>query len=302
MSAATVDLRPSNRWLYAALAMLVAASIGVQLVRDRGWAPFVPPNPTMWLQSTAVADKVFLGYKHLVADVYWMRAVVYYGTKRQQHADAVEQGTAAAPNFDLLYPLLDFVTTLDPHFKTAYRFGAIFLADAPPNGPGRTDLAIALLQRGVDRDFGRWEYMEDIGFVYYWWVKDYVKSAEWFKRASEAPGAPSWLAPLSATTLAQGGDRRSSRLLWMQMLNTDAEWLRKDAAWRLQQLDAMDQIDDLNARIQRYIDQHGARPTDWRQVGIAVAPVDPSGTPYRINRQTGMIDLGPGSKLIPLPR
>src|SRR5689334_450924 len=132
MSAATIDLKPSNRLLYAAIAILMAASIGVQLVRDRGWAPFTPPNPTMWLQSASAADKLFLGYKQLVADVYWMRAVVYYGGQRQRHA---EGGASTAANYELLYPLLDLVTTLDPRFKTAYRYGAVFLADPPPNGP-----------------------------------------------------------------------------------------------------------------------------------------------------------------------
>jgi hypothetical protein len=302
MSAATVDLRPSNRRLYAGIGLLLAASIGVQLVRDRGWAPFVPPNPTMWLQSGRAADKIFLGYRNLVADMYWMRAVVYYGGQRQRLVELEEQGIQSTTNFDLLYPLLDLVTTLDPHFKIAYRFGAIFLADAPPNGPGRADLAIALLQRGIERDHGRWEYMEDIGFVYYWWIKDFGRAAEWFKRAGDAPGAPSWLAPLAATTLAQGGDRQSSRLLWTEMRNSDLEWISNDAVYRLQQLDAMDQIDDLNARIQRFIDREGKRPADWRQVGVPVAPVDPSGTPYRINPKTGLIDLGPGSKLFPLPR
>ena len=99
------------------------------------------------------------------------------------------------------------MTSLDPHFKVAYRFGAIFLAEPYPGGPGRPDHAIALLERGIERDDGRWEYMEDIGFVYYWWLTDFQQAAEWFKRAGEQPGAPTWLAPLAATTLAQGGNR-----------------------------------------------------------------------------------------------
>ncbi len=299
MSAAAVDLKPSNRMLYAAIAVLLSVSIAVQIVRDRGWAPFEPPNATMWLQSGAAADKLALGYKLLVADVYWMRAVVYYGGRRQQVKSG---GAPTAADYELLYPLLDLVTTLDPRFKTAYRYGAVFLADPPPNGPGRADLSVSLLQRGVERDSNRWEYLEDIGFIYYWWVKDYVKAAEWFQRAADAPGAPKWLGPLAATTLAQGGDRQSSRLLWTQLATGDVEWLKNDAKWRLDQLDAMDQIDDLNARIQQYKDREGKQPGDWREVGVAVAPNDPTGTPYRMNPQTGLIDLGPTSSLRPLPR
>lgn len=302
MSAAAVDLRPSNRLLYLAIATLLATSVAVQLVRDREWTPYVPPNPILWLHSGKVADKVFLGYKNLVADIYWMRAVVYYGGKRRESAAKQDAGAKPDTNFDLLYPLLDLVTTLDPHFRVAYRFGAIFLTEAYPAGPGRPDLAIALLQRGIEQDNGRWEYMEDIGFVYYWWIKDYAKAAEWFKRAGEQPGAPSWLAPLAATTLAEGGDRQSARFLWTQLLSSDIQWLRNNAELRLQQLDAMDQIDDLNRRIAAFAQRAGRPPSDWREVGLRGAPVDPLGTPYRIHPDTGVVDLGPGSKLFPLPR
>jgi hypothetical protein len=302
VSGAAVDLRPSNRLFYLAIGALLAFSVAVQMVRDRGWARYEPPNPVMWLQAGKAAERVFLGYKNLVADVYWMRAVVYYGGKRRESAAKQEAGAAPDTNFDLLYPLLDLVTTLDPHFRVAYRFGAIFLTEAYPAGPGRPDLAIALLQRGIERDNARWEYMHDIAFVHYWWLKDYARAAEWFRRAGEQPGAPSWLAPLAATTLAEGGDRNSARLLWTQLLNSDIQWLQRNARLRLQQLDAMDQIDELNRRIAGFKAREGRAPSDWREVGLGGAPVDPLGTPYRINPDTGLIDLGPGSKLFPLPR
>ena len=302
MSAGAVGVRPSNRWLYAAIALLLAVTVALQVVRDRGWAPFVPKNPTLWLQSGPVAIRLALGFRNLVADAYWMRAVVYYGGKRRANA----QAPAATENFAQLYPLLDLVTSLDPNFRVAYRFGAIFLTEAYPSGPGRPDLAIALLQRGVAHDPARWEYMEDIGFVYYWWLKDYHQAAEWFQRAGERPGAPAWLAPLAATTLAQGGDRRSSRLLWMQLLqNTDVEWLRRNARIRLQQLDAMDAIDELNRRVERFIARERRPPRDWREFGIAEGlrgiPLDPAGTPYQLDGATGRVGLARQSALWPLP-
>ena len=55
----------------------------------------------------------------------------------------------ASQTYPLLYPLLDLTTTLDPRFNIAYRFGAIFLAEPYPGGPGRPDLAIALLEKGL---------------------------------------------------------------------------------------------------------------------------------------------------------
>jgi hypothetical protein len=309
MSTTSVDLRPSNRWLYAAIALLVTLSISVQVVRDRQWTSFEPPNPTLWINSGPLASKIALEFRNLVADVYWMRAVVYYGGKRitsAQHQSSEQAATAPRPNFDLLYPLLDLVTSLDPHFKVAYRFGAIFLTEAYPSGPGRPDLAVALLERGIANDSARWEYMEDIGFVYYWWLRDFKKAAEWFKRSSEQPGAPSWMAPLAATTLAEGGDRRSSRFLWTQLLQTtDIDWVRTNATNRLQQLDAMDTIEELNRRVDRFIAREHRPPKDWREFAIAegvrVTLVDPTGMSYFLDKKTGRIDIDRYSTLFPLP-
>ncbi len=303
-TAAPIDRRPSNGWLYAAIAALLATSVAIQMVRDRGWAPYVPPNPTLWVQSGPLARKLALGFDNLVADAYWLRAVVYYGGKRR--ANAAGSATAQAQNFDLLYPLLDLVTSLDPHFKVAYRFGAIFLTEEFPRGPGRPDLAIALLQRGIDQDGGRWEYMEDIGFVYYWWLQDFQKAAEWFKRAGEQPGAPSWLAPLAATTLAVGGDRQSSRFLWQQLEGSDLEWVRSSARHRLQQLDAMDVIDELNKRSQAFMARERRPARDWPELAAAAGlrgiPLDPGGMPYAYDASTGVIDLDRQSSLWPLPQ
>ena len=202
--------------------------------------------------------------------------------------------------------MLDLVTTLDPRFTVAYRFGAIFLTEAYPNGPGRPDQSIALLERGIEQDGGRWEYMHDIGFIYYWWLKDYAKAAEWFDRAGKAPGAPTWLAPMAATTLAVGGDRQSSRTLWRQLMeSSDIDWIRSNAERRLLQLDAMDMIDQLNVIADRYEAREGHVAQSWQTLVAAErlrgVPLDPAGTPFVINPTTGRIGLAPDSPLAPLP-
>lgn len=291
-------MRPSNRWLYVAIASLTALSISIQVVRDRGWQPYQPVNPLLWLPSGTLVKRLALGFDSLVADSYWMRAVVYYGGKR------LEEGTEK--NFDLLYPLLEVVTTVDPQFKVAYRFGSIFLTEGYPNGPGRPDQAIALLQHGIERDGSRWEYMQDIGFIYYWWLHDYEAAAGWFQRASEQPGAPAWMKPLAATTLARGGNRNSSRFLWRQILDTtDVDWLRQSALHRLSQLDAMDVIDQLSAIVARFSERAGRPPQSWQELvasGVLQGiPLDPSGDPYELDSATGRVGVSRSSTLWPLP-
>ncbi len=296
------DTRPSNRMLYALIAALLAASVSVQATRDARWSPFTPPNPTLWLQSGPAAQKLALGFTNLVADAYWIRAVVYYGGRLQDNRSAASD--AVPGNFDLLFPLLDLVTTLDPHFRIAYRFGAIFLTESYPNGPGRPDQAIDLLQRGIERDEGRWEYFHDIGFVYYWWLHDYAKAAQWWVRGASRPGAAEWLKPLAATTLAAGGSRHTSRQLWSELAKSDTEYVRAQAERRLLQLDAMDAIDALLPSVQRFMEQMHRAPRSWSELAQAERltrpPVDPTGVAFMIDA-SGRIDLSRQSPLWPLP-
>jgi tetratricopeptide (TPR) repeat protein len=289
-------LAPSNRWLYAVIAGLLAVAVVVQVVRDRGWQPYVPDSGVMWIRSGPLADRLALSFDNLAADAYWIRAVVYFGTARR----------AVDSNYEQLYPLLDLVTSLDPFFRIAYRFGSIFLAEPAPGGPGQPDQAIRLLQKGLERDPRRWEYAEDIGFVYYWWLRDYEKAAEWFKRAGDIPGGAEWLAPLAAVTLAEGGNRASSRKLWTELYQTtEMEWIRSSALRRLQQLDVMDAIDELNKNSQQFQARQGRPPADWRELAIfhgwGGLPTDPTGTAYLLDPATGRVSLSTKSSLWPLP-
>jgi tetratricopeptide (TPR) repeat protein len=297
MSGAAVEPRPSNRLLYGATALLLVAAIAVQAVRDRGWQPYQPASPLLWVQDGRVLQRLALGFDSVLADMYWIRAVVYYGGQRR--------GATDQKDFSALYPLLDLVTSLDGHFRIAYRFGAIFLTEAFPAGPGRPDLAIQLLERGIERDYGRWEYYHDIGFVYYWWLRDYQKAAEWFLRASERPGAAEWLKPLAATTLVGGGNRESSRLLWRQMLTSDMAYLRSQAQHRLMQLETLDALDRLTPVLQRFIDRERRTPKSWQELAAAErlqgVPADPTGVNFVFDPVVGHIDVSRNSTLWPLP-
>ena len=294
-----VSPRPSRVPHVVLVALLMTAAIGVQVVRDRGWQPYEPPNPMLWVRSAPLMHRLALGYDNLVADAYWMRAVVYYGG--QQRLDRA----GSQKNYDALFPLLDMVTTLDPHFKIAYRFGAIFLAEAFPQGPGRPDLAVELLKRGIDRDEGRWEYFHDIGFIYYWWLHDYRQAAEWFLKGADRPGAAEWLRPLAATTLATGGQRSTSRQLWTELLKSDMSFIQRQAEVRLQQLDAMDQIAELTPVLQRFIDREHRVPQSWQELATAEhlprVPADPTGVPFVFDPRVGYIDVSRKSILWPLP-
>ncbi len=87
------------------------------------------------LRSRKLVKAMSLEYAPLLADIYWTRAVQYYGNKHMR-------GQA---NLELLWPLLAITTTLDPNLLVAYRFGAMFLSQAAPGGAGRPDLESGIL-------------------------------------------------------------------------------------------------------------------------------------------------------------
>ena len=314
MSGVPLDLNASPRRtlvaLLLSLAALFAAAVGLQMVRDAQYPLPATTEESLYLTQQA-ANRIAFSFRPLGADLYWIRAIQYYGGRKREIDTALlaRQGHASGPrpalNYDLLYPLLDITTTLDPRFNIAYRFGSIFLAEPYPAGPGRPDLAIALLQQGARAMPGKWEFMEDIGFVYYWNLHDYPTAAAYFNRGADLPGAPWWLRSLAATTLAKGGQRSASRLLWRQMYESAADERARDAASRrLQQLDALDQIEQL----QRLVDTFAARtktaPTTWppliRAGALRGIPVDPRGVPYELSASSA-VGISSRSPLFPLP-
>ena len=285
---------------------LLAGAVGVQRVRERLYPRPEIDDQSLDVTSGAALRHLTLAYQTLAADLYWIRAIQHYGGTKRGLASAQPSARAAdTGDYRLLYPLLDLATTLDPRFNIAYRFGAIFLAESYPGGPGRPDLAIALLQKGLRERPDKWEYMQDIGFVHYWWRHDYAAAAAWFQRAGEVPGAPWWLRSLAATTLVQGGDRRSSRMMWESIRQSaEVDWLRQDAEHRLLQLRALDDIDVLQALVDRVSRAAGQTPVDWAPIVRArllpAIPLDPSGTPYDLDAG-GRVRVSRTSALFPLP-
>lgn len=265
----------------AAAAVCLGSAVVLHAAQERWPAPAVDRPGLLYVRSPAAAKRAVLGHHALAADIYWIRALQHFGSERLSPPEHVR-------TYALLYPLLDLTTTLDPYFRIAYRFGAIYLGEPYPGGPGRPDLALALLRKGLAAQPHEWQYLQDLGFVYYWHMRDYKAAAAAFQRASELPGAPSWLRPLAAVTLAEGGHRDSSRALWHQLAQSEEIWLREAAALRLVQLDAMDIIDAWK----REKAERGAPPA---------VPLDPTGTPFAVDPATGDITVARESKLFPIP-
>lgn len=302
MTASLTASPGGRRGAHPAVALAAAAALALavllQITRDR----FFPVSAgqaqqLLYVRSPEALKRLALGFDALLADVYWIRAIQHYG-------GSVLTKEGKERRFDLLYPLLDITTSLDPYFNIAYRFGAIFLSEPYPGGAGRPDLAERLLLKGIAVQPNRWLYYHDIGFVHYWALRDPEGAAAWFRRAAALPGAPNWLLPVAASMMSEASDRTSARYLWRQILQADEEWLRRRAERALLQLDALDQIDQLTA-IASSAPRGPGEPLSWtmlvRSGRLRGIPVDPTGTPYEIDPATGRVTVSEGSALFPMP-
>ena len=275
-----------------AFAVLIAALAGSLLVRmriDREAAESGQSSPVIYVRSGETLRRLSFGYEGLLADIYWTRAVQYFGRER----------LAGHSGFDLVGPLLRATTTLDPHLVVAYRFGAIFLAEKPPAGAGRPQEALALIRRGIVANPSYWRLWQDLGFIYYWDLQDYPHAERVFATGSTRPGADMWMKTLAATVAAQGGERQTSRLLWAEVYrHADNNSVRRSALEHLAALEAADDISRLDQALAEFEHRTGERAFSFSELVraglLAHTPVDPAGVPYALDRD-GQATLGPKS-------
>ncbi len=275
----------------------IALAGGTLRAREQNFALPEVSERLMYLRSPRTAGRLALSFDNLMADVYWIRAIQHYGRDYKNRT--------RTNRFELLPSLLDLTTGLDPQFLIAYRFGAIFLALSAPDGPGRPDLSIALLKKGLTANPDRWQLAHDLAFTHYLYTGDFGAAADWFKRAAAMPGAPEWIGPLAAITAARGGDRQGARQMLDELAATHENYIRQAAARAIVQIDALERIDAVEQQVARFRAAEGRDPSSWAEMisarVIPGVPLDPAGVPLVLDTTTRRVTLSPESPLMPLP-
>ncbi len=202
----------------------------------------------------------------------------------------------------MLWPLLDITTTLDPNLLVSYRFGAMFLSQKAPTGAGRPDLAVQLIQRGIQANPEYWRLYEDLGFVYYFDLKDYQKASEAFLEGSRRPDAQIWMKVMAARIAAEGESFATSAFLWQDIYDSTADpTIKKNAKLHLQLLKVREDCKQLDALADEYAKRYGKHPTRMSELVWAGLlrgiPGDPLGFAY-IFSEEGKAELNLDSPLL----
>lgn len=231
----------------------------------------------LYITSPKWIKRLSLGYDGLMADIYWTRAVQYFGG---HHSQGIEE-------FKLLDPLLDITTALDPKLTAAYEFGANFLAPKPPNGAGQPEKAVALVEYGIRNNPDNWRLYYNLGFIYYFDLKDYARAAEAFDRGSRAPNAHAFLRILAAQMAQHAGEIQMARMLWQTTYGSTQDLLiRKNATAHLLALQVDENVTELEKIVARYQELTGTVPSSFNAlIGAGMlrgVPLDPGGKPYKL--------------------
>jgi tetratricopeptide (TPR) repeat protein len=244
----------------------------------------------LYLPSSKTLKRLSLGYSGLLADIYWTRAVQYFGSKHIRHSQ----------RYDLLYPLLDITTDLDPRIIVAYEYGSVFLSQQPPNGAGEPDKAVKLIEKGIRENPDYWKLYFTLGFVHYMDRHDPRAAQQAFEKGSEIPGAMPWMKVMAARMAEHSKDASTAAALWEAVYQTTSDpSVKKAAQSHLESIKADVDIRELQNRVQIYRERTGHLPADWAEMEraglVRGIPLDPNGEAYRL-KADGKVEVADANK------
>ena len=276
--------------------------------------------------DSATAKRLTFAFNGLAADWYWMSSLQYVGRKIVNYEDAHDGrfnlNDLSSLDLHLLPSLLRVTTTLDPQFMAPYEYGAVILPEL------NRDDAIALLNYGIAANPSSWRLYQHLGYIY-WQSKDYSRASDVYAAGAKLPGAPAWMAALSARMKAEGGSRYAAGQMYHRLYESSSdESVKQMVDKQLSRLDYLDERDVIRRVLEAFKARNGRCVSSWREVddelravriGISQlndpsddnqlkgyhtfyidaggAPRDPSGVPYRLTAGGCDVDLDENTKV-----
>ena len=287
------------------LVLIITVGLSVAALVTR-WSDAQPHNTTaqfaeepLYLNGPAM-KRLTLAFNGVAADWYWIRSLQYVGRKivafEDSHDGRFNLNDLSVLDLRALPSLLRMSTTLDPQFMEPYYYGAVILPDIDPA------TAISLLHQGIAANPNQWRLYQHLGYIY-WQRHEYEKASEVYAAGAQLPGAPLWMMAISARMKAEGGSRGAAREMYRHLGEASNDEAVKDmVAKQITRLDSLDERDLISKTLREYAAASGRCASSWREVASTLrarglrsdsygAPLDPTGTPYRLTKNGCEVDL-----------
>jgi hypothetical protein len=271
------------------VAAFLASALLVPVIQGRVDARFASLGPAPDVSSVwtgPVVRALSLGFSDFLADIYWLRAVQYYGREKLAGAPA---------SYADLQPLLETAAELDQRFEMVYRYGAVFLSEPKPIGAGKPEQGVAFLGKGADRNPTGWRLRQEQGLFTFFYLNDAQKGAEILSQAARIPGAPMWMQSLAAQVLTNGHELEASLGMWTLIYEqSEPGLLRDNAASQIKV--AQNRI--LVREVQKQVRAYQARTRDFtstldqlKAAGVISTARDEAGIAFDFRASDGTVTL-----------
>jgi len=152
-----------------------------------------------------------LDFKGLAADFQLLQGIFFIG-------DKIERGDVITEvDWNYFIRIINAVIALDPYFYDTYHFANGMLTW----GAGRYKDAIEILEQARKYNPDDYRFPYYVGFIYYYFLQDQVKGAQYFELASRIPDSPPILASIASRLAYYKGNYTFSIDLLNRMLESE---------------------------------------------------------------------------------
>lgn len=269
-------LRIAGVLVAAALCWLSATQLQAAALRDRaGWDAeheyqLVPPPDA--------APFLAAGYRELLADITWARALVYYGGSVRR-----------ADDYRYMEAFVDNILALDPHFERIYDWAASAVTYKKGTATQEEFLvSLRYLEKGMAAFPDDYIYFWRAGVVYWFDLRPEdpelrqiyrERGADLLEQAMRKPNAPKDLANEAAAMRTHLGQKeRALAVLQEQLLTTDDPEARAAMMRRFRYLGDAERTSELERAMREFARLHSvhlphAPPDLFVLVGPEPSPV-----------------------------
>lgn len=204
--------------------LLLAAMIGTHRHLERERASFPRDQDVLYLPPAQHLAPMSLGYREALADLIWIRAVVFAGDR------------AGATNHEWIMEYLEAIYLLAPAFRRPYAWGGVaFIYTGDHIDRAMVDRALALYDRALEHFPEDHELLFAAGMLLTRDVQSLpgyteaeraaaMEEGAAYIRKAAAFGAPPLVRELAATLVSEGGaDQLAIQFLETQLLQTEDE-------------------------------------------------------------------------------
>jgi tetratricopeptide (TPR) repeat protein len=250
--------------IFGGLALSLSLSVFAKSHLDEAAAD-AQHAPPLLVPSAPLVLTLTLGQESFAADIFWLRALEYFGDRRNK-----------GEHFAGVTPLFDLITDLDPHFCAPYERAGLMLTT---NDVERVGDANRLLRKGMTYcpDDGYIPFV--LGFNLYFFQRKFDEAGDVLMKAAALPNTPEFVAGLAARVKAQAGDLESAEVFVEQFLDhEDDPRLKSELSERLAQIKTERVLRVIDAALLRANGQSVSSIADLQARGLLPRGiVDPSG-------------------------